>query len=274
MRSTTSLLLVLALLILTGCSAFGEKEDETLSWSPSKFYSEAKSALDADDYEKAIEYYEKLQARYPFGTYAQQAQLDMAYAYYKSDEPESAIAAADRYIKLYPSDPHVDYAYYLKGLTNFNRGPGFLEGLLPTDRSQRDPGAAKNSFADFSTLVNRYPGSIYAEDSRLRMIYLRNNLSMYEVHVANYYMKRKAYLAAANRAENVVKNFQETPAVPYALRVMTNAYQAMDMPVLAKDADRVLAQNFPEHPSHTQGAMLPKVEHKGLFSFLGVLDEN
>lgn len=267
------LILFIAASLLGGCSMFGEKEDETLSWSPSKFYSEAKAALDAEDFEQAIKYYEKLQARYPFGTFAQQAQLDMAYAYYKSDEPESAIAAADRYIKLYPSDPHVDYAYYLKGLTNFNRGIGFLDRFLATDRAQRDPGAAKDSFADFSTLTRRFPDSTYAKDARSRMIFLRNNLAMYEVHVASYYMKRKAFLAAINRAENVVKSFQETPAVPYALRTMVDAYTAMDMPQLAKDADRVLAQNYADHPSYTEGARLPEPEYKGSLGFMRILDE-
>ncbi len=242
---------------LSGCAFFGTGPDETKDWSANKFYSEAKGALNSRDYEQAIKYYEGLQARYPFGAYAQQSQLDLAYAYYKFEEPDSAIAAADRFIRLYPRHPNVDYAHYIKGLANFNRGSGLLERYLPQDTSQRDPGAAKDSFTDFATLVKQFPTSKYAQDARQRMVFLRNNLALYEVHVARYYMRRGGSLAAANRASSVVARYQKTPAVPYALRILVDAYSTLGLADLSNDALRVLELNYPEHPSLTQSAYLP-----------------
>lgn len=234
--------LMLIALLLGGCSIFGE-EDETEGWSQQKLYSEASAELNGGNYEKAIEYYEKLEARYPFGRYAHQAQLDVAYAYYRNSEPESALAAADRFIKFHPRHPAVAYAHYLKGLVNFNRTLGFLARFTPTDNSQRDPGAALDSYKDFEVVVKNYPNSDYAEDARKRMLYLRNNLARHEIHVARYYMKRGAFVAAANRANYVVENYQRTPALADALQVMADAYTELNMPELAEDARRVLAMN-------------------------------
>jgi len=237
---------------LVGCGLLPDAKDQTSGWSAQKLYSEAKSALNEGDYETAIGYYEKLEARYPFGKLAQQAQLEKAYAYYKYDEPESATATAERFIRTYPRHPHVDYAYYLKGLANYNRGKGLVERYLPHDASQRDPGAALQSFQDFSELVQRFPDSRYAKDAALRMRYLRNNLAMYEVHVARYYMRRGAYVAAANRASHVVEHYQRTPAVPEALVVMAKAYKVLELHALSNDALRVLKLNFPDHPGIAQ----------------------
>ncbi len=234
--------IVLATLI-AGCGIFGKQGDETEDWSAAKLYAKAAAELKAGSYQRAIELYEKLEARYPFGRYAMQAQLDVAYAHYRADEPEEALAAADRFIKLYPQNPHVDYAYYLKGIINYNRGIGFLERFIPTDASQRDPGAALESFKDFATLVERFPNSKYAEDARQRMVYLRNNLAMNEVHVARYYLKRGAYLAAANRANHVIQHYQRTSAVDDALEVLIAAYRALGKDDLAADAQRVLDLN-------------------------------
>jgi outer membrane protein assembly factor BamD len=172
-----------------------------------------------------------------------QSQLDVAYANYRADEPEAAIAAADRFIKLYPQNPYVDYAYYLKGIVNYNRSVGFLDRYVPTDASQRDPGSALDAFVDFSALVERFPDSRYAEDARQRMLYLRNNLAKHEVNVARYYMRRGAYLAAANRANYVIERFQRTSAVESALEILVDAYTALDKPELAADARRVLQLN-------------------------------
>lgn len=195
MRRTLARLPALWLAVaLAGCGIFGKEIDLTESWSAAKLYDEASSELDSGNYARAIEYYEKLEARYPFGRYAMQSQLDVAYAHYRADEPEAAIAAADRFIKLYPDNPYVDYAYYLKGIVNYNRSVGFLDRYIPTDPSQRDPGAALDAFVDFSVLVERFPESRYAEDARQRMVYLRNNLAKHEVNVARYYMRRGAYL--------------------------------------------------------------------------------
>lgn len=245
----TGLLLLFALLGATsGCSLIPDQIDETEDWSASKFYSEAKKALSEGDYEDAIKYYEKLEARFPFGKFAQQAQVEIAYAYYKYDEPESAIAAADRFIKLHPRHPHVDYLYYLKGLVNFNAGKDLISKYVPQDPTQRDPGAARASFDDFSILVRKFPNSPYSADARQRMLFLRNNLAEYEIHVANYYMGRDAYIAAANRAKYVVENYQKTTAVPKALTIMARAYKLMGLQDLSDDAMRVLKLNYPNYP--------------------------
>ena len=238
-----SLISLALFLFIGGCAWFQSTEDKTKDWNASKLYSAASAALDEGDYKEAIDYYEKLEARYPFGRYAQQALLDMAYAYYKKEEPASAISSADRFIKLYPQNPYVDYAYYLKGIVNYNRSSGFLERYVPTDPSQRDPGAALDSFQDFAELLRRFPDSKYAPDARQRMLYLRNNLAKYEIHVANYYMKRGAYLAAANRGVYVVERYQRTTAVPDALRIMVAAYTQLGVPELAGDAQQVLDLN-------------------------------
>lgn len=224
------------------------KEDDCVDWDAAKFRSQAKKAVDGGNYEKAIKIYEALEARYPFGPDSAQTQLDIAYAYYKNSDPESAIAAADRFIKMNPRNPNVDYAYYLKGLVNYNRDIGFVQRFIPSDASQRDPGNARNAYDIFSELVRKYPQSKYAADASKRMISLKNNLAMHEVHVARYYMKRKAYVAAANRASYVVEKYQKTPAVPYALQIMQDAYTKLDMQDLAKNAASLYELNFPKGP--------------------------
>jgi len=244
-------LVVLATLVVlaSGCGTFDEeKADPTLDWSSKRLYEEARAALDTGNYGSAIDFYEKLESRYPFGPYAAQGQLEIAYAHYKADQPASAIAAADRFIKLHPRHPNVDYAYYIKGLTNFNQGKGILDSILPTDDSQRDPGAARDAFRDFAELARKFPDSQYAEDAAQRMLYLRNNLAKYELHVADYYMRREAYVAAANRAKYVVENYQRTPAVPEALVIMAKAYKQLNLEDLSADALRVLKMNYPDHP--------------------------
>lgn len=222
---------------------FKKDYDETEGWSAADIYSQAAKNLDAGDYPSAIELYQKLEARYPFGRYAMQGQLDVAYAHYKADEPEEALAAADRFITLYPQNPYVDYAYYLKGIVNYNRSVGFFDRFVPLDASQRDPGAALDAFEDFAELVQRFPDSRYAEDARQRMLYLRDNLAKYEVHVARYYMRRGAYIAAANRAQYVIERFQRTSAVEPALEIMIEAYDRLGKQQLAADARRVLELN-------------------------------
>ena len=235
--------------ILQGCeSTGGTKSDELAEyadWDAQKFYESAKSSMDAENYTKAIKLYELLESRYPFGEYAAQTQLDIAYAYYKHDDPEAALAAVDRFIKIQPRHQNVDYAYYLKGLINFNRSISFLERFLPTDSSQRNPSNVKDAYDNFQALVTRFPKSEYVPDAKQRMLALRNNLAMYEVHVARFYLKRKAYVAAANRAGYVVQEYQRTPAVPYALNVMQEAYAKLELTDLSADAERVYQQNFP-----------------------------
>ena len=236
------------LLLAGGCAWFGEKDDEAKNWTVERLYSEAKGALDSGYYSKAVEYYEFLETRFPFGVYGQQSLLDLAYAYYKTEEFESSMAACDRFIRLYPQNTHVDYAYFLKGLVNFNRGKGLTERFLPIDSSQRDQGSALTSFRAFSELLERYPQSQYAEDAKKRMVFLRNRLARHEIHVAEYYLKRGAYLAAVNRARTVVESYPRTPSVPDALVLMAKAYKVLEMPDLSADTVRVLQLNYPDHP--------------------------
>jgi outer membrane protein assembly factor BamD len=242
------LLTVVSGALVTGCSIFGDKQDITKDWSAARLYSAAKERLENKDYEKAIEYYEKLEARYPFGPHSQQAQLDIAYAYYRNDQSASAVAAADRFIKLHPRHPNVDYAYYIKGLANYLKTGGFVARIVSKDYSKRDTGAAKEAFRDFSELTRRFPNSKYSVDAAQRMMFLKNTLAMHEVHVARYYMTKGAYVAAANRARYVVENYQRTPAMPDALVVLAKSYKVMELPSLSKDAVRVLELNYPDHP--------------------------
>jgi outer membrane protein assembly factor BamD len=241
--------LLLSLVSTSGCSLFSKepvKAEE--SWSVERIYSEAKSALITEDYVTAIQYYDQLEARFPFGEYAQQALLESAYANYKSDEPEIAIATLDRCMRVYPLNPNMDYAIYLRGLTNFTRDIGIFEKYIPRDESQRDPGSARLALEDFTTLVNRYPESKYSEDAAQRIVYLRNRLAQHEVNVANYYMRRSAYVAAANRGKYVIENYPRTPAMPEALLVMAKAYKILELDELSNDALRVLELNYPGHP--------------------------
>ncbi|KAB2313464.1 outer membrane protein assembly factor BamD [Betaproteobacteria bacterium SCN2] len=230
---------------LSGCGLLPEVADETAGWSAQRLYSEAKDNLNEGEYEKAIKLYETLEARYPYGRYAQQAQLEIAYAYYKDEEPISAIAACDRFIKLHPNHPNVDYAYYLKGLANFTEDLSLFSRFSSQDMSERDPKAARDSFVAFKELVTRFPDSKYAEDAQARMKYLVNAISANEVHVAKYYLKREAYVAAANRAKSVVTNYPETPAIEEALAIMVVAYDRLGIEDLRDDALRVLQLNYP-----------------------------
>ena len=238
-------LLLAATLTLGGCGLLPEVQDETAGWSAQKIYAEAKDNLNDGNYERAVKLFETLEARYPFGRYAQQAQLEVAYAYYKDNEPISAIAACDRFIKLHPNHPNVDYAYYLKGLANFNDDLGYLGNLVDQDLSERDPKAARDAFLAFKELVTRFPESKYAADSTARMKYLVNALASHEVHVAKYYIKREAWVAAANRAKEVLKTYPEAPALEEALAIMVVAYDKLKLTDLRDDAQRVLTLNFP-----------------------------
>jgi outer membrane protein assembly factor BamD len=240
-------LLLTGAALLPGCKSTGDEDkyDETRNWSAERLYNEAKAELQAGAYKKAVEYYQKLEARFPYGRYAQQAQLELAYAYYKDDEPVLALAETDRFIKVYPEHANVDYAYYLKGLVNFNEDLGIFGGLANQDMSERDPRAAIESFESFRELVERFPDSRYAPDAYARMRYLLNALANNEVRVAEYYLRRKAYVAAVNRAQYALTNYPKTPAVEQALIVMVKAYDAMGLAELRDDADRLLKLNYP-----------------------------
>lgn len=246
MAFTLRSLAVVAALLLAGCGLLPEQIDETANWNAQKLYSEAKSNLTDGNYESAIKLYEKLEARFPYGRYAQQAQLEIAYAYHKSGEPASAIAACDRFIKLHPNHPNVDYAYYLKGLVNFNEDLGIMGNLSGQDLTERDPKAARESFETLKELVARFPESRYAPDSERRMAYLVNAMASHEVHVARYYLRRGAYVAAAGRAQHALQTYPQAPAIEEALFVMIQAYEALGLKELRDDAERVMRGNFPQ----------------------------
>ncbi|OQW83660.1 MAG: outer membrane protein assembly factor BamD [Proteobacteria bacterium ST_bin16] len=256
------------LLTLSACKLLQDRTEDQQDWSANRFYSEAKEKLNEGNYTAAIKLYESLEARYPYGRIAQQAQLEIAYAHYKNEEHASAIAATDRFIKLHPNHQNVDYAYYIKALSNFNDNWGMmgflLRGPLKQDMSERDSKASYESFENFKELVTRYPESKYAADSRQRMAYLLNSIAMSDIHVARYYMKRKAYVAAANRAQNVVKEYPRTPATEEALYIMIKAYEALEMHDLREDAERVMRINFPQSYFLTE---LPEVGGRKWWQF-------
>ncbi|BDX17378.1 outer membrane protein assembly factor BamD [Halopseudomonas aestusnigri] len=252
------LLLVGVLALLAACSSNAPVIDESLS--ESELYRKAQTDLDAENYGSAVETLRALEARYPFGRYAEQAQLELIYAYYQNYEPEAATASADRFIRLHPTHQNVDYAYYIRGLASFTRDQGIIERFLPLDMTRRDPGAARDSFNDFAQLINRFPNSQYAPDARARMVYLRNLLAAYDVHVGHYYLKRGAYLAAANRGRYVVENFQQTPSVGDGLALMVAGYNRLAMQDLADSALETLKLNYPEHPALVDGEFKHHVE--------------
>jgi outer membrane protein assembly factor BamD len=214
--------------------------------SADKLYAEAKDALDGGQYDLAIKRYEQLEARFPYGRYSQQGQLEIAYAYYKQGEQASSVAAAERFVKLHPNHPNVDYAYYLKGLAYFNEDLGLLGRISRQDRTERDPKSARESFDAFKDLVQRFPDSKYAPDALARMKYLVNALASHEVHVARWYVRRGAFVAAANRAQFALKNYPEAPAQEEALLIMIRAYDALGMIDLRDDAERIVRKNFPD----------------------------
>ncbi len=214
-------------------------------------YQVAKQKLDKNDFESAVKQLESLQSRYPYGRYAQQAQLDLAYAYYRQDDPESAISAADTFIKQYPNNAHVDYAYYVKGLANFNPDIGALSLKFKQDPTERDPQAEHDSFDAFKDLVTRFPSSKYAPDARLRMQYLLDSLAKYEIHVARYYLRRGAEVAAVNRAREVLTEYPDSPSVKDALQMLVQGYGVLGLNKLRDDAQRVLNMNFPQAAATT-----------------------
>ena len=237
-----SLLLATAAL-LAGCSS--TPDDKTGSWSPNKLYSEAKDELNSGAYDKAIPLFEKLEGRAAGTPLAQQAQLEKAYAHYKSGDQAQAEATLDRFIKLHPASPAMDYALYLKGIVNFNDNLGAFAFLSRQDLSERDQKAAKQSFESFKELVARFPDSRYAPDARARMTYIVNSLAQYEVHVARYYYSRGAYVAAVNRAQAALTDYQNVPALEEALFIMVRSYDALGMTQLRDDTRRVMEKNYP-----------------------------
>jgi outer membrane protein assembly factor BamD len=242
--------LLLAALALAACST---TKDETAGLSAEKLYAQAKEEADIGGYDKAAKLYERVEGRAAGTLLAQQAQLERAWALYKAGEKADAIAAIDRYIKLNPSSPALDYALYLRGLINFNDNLGILSNIASQDLAERDQQASRDAYQSFRQLVERFPASSYAPDAQLRMNYIVNALASYEVHVARYYYRRGAYVAAVNRAQITVQDFRQTPATEEALYLMSISYDKLGLTDLKTDAERVLRQNFPDSKFLTEG---------------------
>ncbi len=237
----TIALLFLTLATLAGCRSNPDRNGIT---DPDVAYQRAKESMSKGDYGRAALIFEQLEARFPFSNATRQSQLDLMYAYYKNREPESATDQADQFIRENPTHPRVDYAYYIKGLVAFERNPNIIERWFRADLSQRPPIDATKSFQAFSTLLQRYPNSEYADDARQRMIFLRNRLADYETYVAGFYLSRGAYAGAINRAKYTIETYDGAPAVRQALGIMADAYRGLGMADLAADAEKVLNENF------------------------------
>jgi len=231
-------------IFLTACSSNPEKKEQL---TEKQYYQDAQAAMDSNRFLSAIEKLQSLESRYPFGRYADQAQLELVYCYYRTLDFESAGVTAERFIRHHPDHNNLDYVYYMKGLAAYSVDRGLVERFIPTDFSERDMGPARESFDDFNRLIVQFPDSEYAEDSRQRMIYLRNLLAAYELKSAQFYMKRKAFVAAAKRATFVIENYDRTPSLPEALVILTKSYLELGLMELATTAEQTLAYNFPQH---------------------------
>jgi outer membrane protein assembly factor BamD len=239
---------LLALLLALAACGEGTRVDATETLPVDELYAEAKTSLLAGNYERASRYYKRLVARFPFGRFTEQAELELGYAQFKSNDPEEALSTVNRFIRQYPTHAHIDYAYYLRGLINFNREFGVLERYIQQDTSRRDLGYARQSFQDFGELLRRYPDSRYAGDARQRMVHLRNGLAQAELNVAEFYFRRAAYVATQARAKYIIENYQETPQTGDALALMAESYHRLGQQALAEETLRVLKLNYPEHP--------------------------
>jgi outer membrane protein assembly factor BamD len=257
-RALPLVLVISGTLLLGACAGSDGQKDDADIWSESRLYSEATDKLNDADYAKCGKYFDKLEARFPFGPYSQQAQINAAYCYWKAQEQAQALVAIDRFIKLYQGSPNLDYAYYLKGLITFNDDLGWLGKFTGQDLSERDPKAAKEAFESFKTVVVRFPDSKYAPDSIDRMRYIVNSLAEADVSVARYYYQRGAYLAAANRAQLVIRDYDRAPAVEEALYILIKSYNKLDMPELSADAERVFKLNFPDSQMLITGQRVKK----------------
>jgi outer membrane protein assembly factor BamD len=244
------LAIVAIIATMSACSMFGTKRDTINTMPVGELYNKAHDSLENADYAAATRAYQRLIARFPSGAYNEQAQLDMAYSQYKDNQPDDALSTVNRFIKTYPANKHVDYAYYLRGLINFDRTSGFIERYVSRDsaQSRRDQGFNLQSFDDFSELSRRFPDSAYTADARQRMIYLRNVLAQHEINVAEFYLRHKAYIASADRAQYVIEHYQQAPQAGDALAILCRSYLALDHKKLAEQTRKVLAMNYPHHP--------------------------
>jgi len=240
-------LLTLLVALLSACS-FGGGADATETLPVEEMYAQANKSMRAGNNERAIRFYRRLVSRFPIGAYAEESELELGYAQYQNRDYEEALSQVNRFIRQYPTHRHIDYAFYLRGLINFEREAGLLERYIKPDATRRDQGFARQAFQDFGELVQRYPQSRYAADARQRMISLRNDLAQSELNVASFYFRRGAYVAAQSRARTIIETYQETPQAGEALAIMAESYQRLGEDQLADDVRSVLALNYPDHP--------------------------
>lgn len=238
-----SAIILASTLMLAGCNS---NKDNYKGMQAAEIYGKGEQNLKEEQYAQAVKDFEALEARYPYGEYSDKGQLGLIEAYYKHEDSELALKAADRFLRMHPRHPQADYAYYLKGLVAFDQNYTFMFRYLPLDKSARDPSSAQEAFDTFKEMLERYPNSQYAPDARKRMIFLRNQLASHEMGVVDYYIKRGAYLSAANRASYIVKHYEQTPVIPRALEAMVLSYRKLGMDALANDAEQTLNTNFPE----------------------------
>lgn len=260
--------IILLAALVGGCAS----DPKTPQLSERQFYQEAQDAIGSNNMTLAIERLQGLESRYPFGRYAAQAKLDLIYCHYRALDYEAAAANAERFINTYPDHAQLDYAYYMKGLSSYSVDRGLLERFIPSDFTERDMGPARESFEDFNRLINRFPNSVYAADARQRMVYLRNLLAAYELKAADFYMRRGAYVAAANRGRYIVENFDTSPAVPDGLAIMAKAYAELGLVDLQRSTVNVLRHNYPDHPAlDEQGELDYEPGKRGKRSLLSVV---
>jgi len=247
-----------AVLAIAGCSGKSVDVDPTINWSAERLYEEARELVAAGAWNDARARLTSIESRYPFGIHAQQALIDLAYVNWRDEEPEQALATIDRFHQLYPSHRATDYMLYLKGLITFTPPSAFLASLTRQDPAERDPKGLRRSYDAFRELVERFPDSNYARDAQARMNWLVNTIAMNEVHIARYYYARDAYVAAINRAQAVITDFEAVPAAEEALYIMMLAYEKLGMTDLRDDAERVLLANYPDTQLPKQGFQAEK----------------
>ena len=250
MKAKILLINLVLMTLLSGCSYWEsalKEADPTVGMSAAEIYAQGKEFLDVEDYPNSIKYFDILEARYPFGKYSTQAMLDLAYAAYQSNLKDEAIVNCDRFIRLYPNHPNVSYAYYLRALSNFDKDRNFITEIFAQDPSKYDVTKLRQSFDDFTIVVNKFPKSKYAKDSRNRLIYIKNMIAENELYIAKYYSKRSAHVAAIERVKYMLKNYSGTPSSEEGLLVMINSYNNLKMKDLAYDTSRVLKENYPEY---------------------------
>jgi len=247
-----------AVLVIAGCGGTKNDYDPTAGWSAEQLYADAKEDISASNWTEARTRLTSIESRYPFSVYAQQALVDLAYVDWKDGENEQALAAIDRFQQLYPNHPGTDYMLYLKGLINFTPASAFMTNITGEDPAERDPKGLRASYDAFSELIKRYPDSRYTPDAQQRMTWLVNAIAMNEVYVARYYYERGAYVAAANRAQTVITDFEGVPSAEEALYIMQQSYAKLGMKDLEADASRVLDQNYPNSKFKTEGLSADK----------------